>query len=722
MTLSKSLITGHLNDATQIRFTLSAWDSELAEIVLSQSQTFDLVDGDLPDTCEIWQNQAGLRGTSYTVTAINRGGDGFPAREELGIIQVGTASSYVLADLLEASGSITPGNTYTVLTEAERAQLVTLTGLQNLANKTLSLAGHTGTIAQLITAAAAGDFDTLPDNSVVWAGGCPFAKRAGAAYTGLPVGFVPSGVPTPMHFGAVGDGVTDDYAALAAGLAWCAVQSPAFVLDLVGERYAVSAPLYLSTSRLGLRNGQLTPYATFTPSADGNFLVVVASQYNVVEDITFKCDVRVDAVGQIGSGSGYGARYSGLVIEDFHTYGIKNEGDGDQRIINCSITQSGPLYALRTGYGLHIGAGDTKIFGTISRFCGRNLYINANTTMVGDCHFYNGNSTVTDTPGYNSVNVEIASGSGQQFCNIYLDKGRIVLRDVFSSSWVKVYYLFDATPVHDSIWVFSTSVSRANFPTGLVLAGQSGTGPLTSGAMDFIELHEDSPGLWGANAVATVTAANAQRDTVDFGGKDQGSIATRDQATMITKSDARFSFYPPGVTDLKLAPTDRYRVSEKMLTATNIKSRVVTADVASMARVEVQGARNGTGNIAAELMLSNRGGSTGLWELDADLTYYLLRMMGGTTGSGNDLKFVFSDKAAATEYDLAVVSQTLWDFKVPIRTTPTTVAALPSPATAGAGARGFVTNATAPTFGAIVVGGGTVKTPVYSDGINWRVG
>ena len=138
MTLSKSLITGHLNDATQIRFTLSAWDSELAEIVLSQSQTFDLVDGDLPDTCEIWQNQAGLRGTSYTVTAINRGGDGFPAREELGIIQVGTASSYVLADLLEASGSITPGNTYKVLTASQYATLL-----------------GSATIAQLITAAAA---------------------------------------------------------------------------------------------------------------------------------------------------------------------------------------------------------------------------------------------------------------------------------------------------------------------------------------------------------------------------------------------------------------------------------------------------------------------------------------------------------------------------------------------------------------------------------------
>jgi len=51
-----------------------------------------------------------------------------------------------------------------------------------------------------------------------------------------------------------------------------------------------------------------------------------------------------------------------------------------------------------------------------------------------------------------------------------------------------------------------------------------------------------------------------------------------------------------------------------------------------------------------------------------------------------------------------------------------TVATLPSAATSGAGARAFVTNALAPTFGATVVTGGSVAVPVYSDGTNWKVG
>lgn len=51
-----------------------------------------------------------------------------------------------------------------------------------------------------------------------------------------------------------------------------------------------------------------------------------------------------------------------------------------------------------------------------------------------------------------------------------------------------------------------------------------------------------------------------------------------------------------------------------------------------------------------------------------------------------------------------------------------TVATLPFAVDAGKGARAFVTDALAPVFGATVVTGGTVATPVYSDGVNWKVG
>lgn len=57
-----------------------------------------------------------------------------------------------------------------------------------------------------------------------------------------------------------------------------------------------------------------------------------------------------------------------------------------------------------------------------------------------------------------------------------------------------------------------------------------------------------------------------------------------------------------------------------------------------------------------------------------------------------------------------------------VRTTATVVGSLTAAATAGAGARAFVTDANATTFASIVAGGGSNGVPVYSDGTNWRIG
>lgn len=55
-------------------------------------------------------------------------------------------------------------------------------------------------------------------------------------------------------------------------------------------------------------------------------------------------------------------------------------------------------------------------------------------------------------------------------------------------------------------------------------------------------------------------------------------------------------------------------------------------------------------------------------------------------------------------------------------TTSTTFAGLPAAATAGAGARGFITDANTTTFASQVSGGGANALPVFSNGTNWYVG
>lgn len=69
----------------------------------------------------------------------------------------------------------------------------------------------------------------------------------------------------------------------------------------------------------------------------------------------------------------------------------------------------------------------------------------------------------------------------------------------------------------------------------------------------------------------------------------------------------------------------------------------------------------------------------------------------------------------------AILDQLKTDNIIPALTNYT-VATLPSAVTSGKGARAFVTDALAPTFGATVVTGGAIAVPVYSDGTNWKVG
>jgi len=86
---------------------------------------------------------------------------------------------------------------------------------------------------------------------------------------------------------------------------------------------------------------------------------------------------------------------------------------------------------------------------------------------------------------------------------------------------------------------------------------------------------------------------------------------------------------------------------------------------------------------------------------------------------GNNNKVSFSVSGAA---NVLVLSSTVVDSAVVVKTLSTTVAGLPNAATVGAGARAFVTDSTGASFGAAVSGGGATSVPVYSDGSGWRIG
>ena len=86
---------------------------------------------------------------------------------------------------------------------------------------------------------------------------------------------------------------------------------------------------------------------------------------------------------------------------------------------------------------------------------------------------------------------------------------------------------------------------------------------------------------------------------------------------------------------------------------------------------------------------------------------------GGTT----DVFPAIARDGAGIKFTGAAAGSTSW-IKVP----PVAVGSLPVAATAGAGARAFVNDASAPVFGTAVAGGGAVLVPVYCTGSAWNVG
>lgn len=104
-----------------------------------------------------------------------------------------------------------------------------------------------------------------------------------------------------------------------------------------------------------------------------------------------------------------------------------------------------------------------------------------------------------------------------------------------------------------------------------------------------------------------------------------------------------------------------------------------------------------------------------------------------TTGSNNILiGYNAAASSATVSNEITLGNASITSFRIPgitltfsvkyFNNGTLTVATLPAAATAGAGARAFVTDANATTFASVVAGGGANGVPVYSDGTNWRIG
>lgn len=195
---------------------------------------------------------------------------------------------------------------------------------------------------------------------------------------------------TPDQFGAAGDGA-DDTAAIQAAIDFARSSSGRKSVDLDGNSYTITSPLVIRDSDSGIRNGKLVADpANFSADSSGS-LAMLRLRVGLrmrVKNIEFECNFVANGIHN--ESRGFNNQYDNLEIGKGKDFGIKLSGGGNQRISHCYITQSGAEVARRTGIGIHVQTADAKVHNTTVSYWKKNVAINGNTTLVSDCHFYNG--------------------------------------------------------------------------------------------------------------------------------------------------------------------------------------------------------------------------------------------------------------------------------------------------------------------------------------------
>ena len=256
-------------------------------------------------------------------------------------------------------------------------------------------------------------------------------------------------------------------------------------------------------------------------------------------------------------------------------------------------------------------------------------------------------------------------------------------------------------------------------------------GANVSGEVGFSAVSNSVAGANVSGEVTFAATANAVAYANVSGTPTLGNIAT-----LNIDGDAANVLYGNGVFAAATSPAltgDGYQLAN--LTGANVTGTVSSATTATTA---------GTVTTAAQPNITSTGTLTSL-----SVTGALGVTTGVITGDGGGISNIAAGNISGT-VNTAVLAQEVSQAAQPnigsvgtltsltvsgnitgqsyisattaIQTTPVVVASLPAAATAGAGARAFVSDANDTAFNAIVAGTGANNLPVFSDGTDWRIG
>jgi hypothetical protein len=240
-----------------------------------------------------------------------------------------------------------------------------------------------------------------------------------------------------------------------------------------------------------------------------------------------------------------------------------------------------------------------------------------------------------------------------------------------------------------------TASAAGSLLMDLQVGGSSKFNITKAGGLSTADGSKTAPAIRGSDADSGFFYRNSGND-IAFSRNGTG-VWSIDTGNSVIGSSGSYSWSSgePGVagSDLILA---RAAAASLRLGASDAASPVAQT-------IGVQGSRAGTD--------SNVGG--------ANLTI----RSGNGTGTGTISTLILQAPVAVASGTGAQTQATGLTIKAGTAVmTSYTVATLPAAATAGAGARAFVTDALAPVFGSAVAGSGAVTVPVYSDGAAWNVG
>lgn len=255
-------------------------------------------------------------------------------------------------------------------------------------------------------------------------------------------------VLSPKDFGAVGNGTTDDVAALQAAInAAEAIVGPRTgatdieaayaVVDLGGRKYSISNSLTISEA-IVLQNGAIVASSTFPIN---NYCINIA---NTAERAVIQ---RVDIDGGLYSTTRRGngikvnaprVHISRVYVNHFPQFGIRLFSSGgittqEVRIENCLVREwqfdeSGTTtFSLRTAKGISIEVADNYVINTTVAQCLTPLYLSGPLNIIDGCHFYNGGAS-SSTP----VVVELDNTDNTVFSGCYFDNGTIDIKTSFN--------------------------------------------------------------------------------------------------------------------------------------------------------------------------------------------------------------------------------------------------------------------------------------------------